>query len=85
MAAFHFESANDAFEMRASAEMVLIGNINNPRTLLEGTIEDVRREVFYALDAGVDIIAPECAVPLNCKLANIRAVRDSVDEYHRIH
>lgn len=85
MAAFHFESANDAVEMKATAKMVLIGNINNPRTLLEGSTEDVRREVFSALDAGVDIIAPECAVPLNCRLANIKAVRDSVDQYHRLH
>lgn len=85
MAAFHFESANDAVEMKANAKMVLIGNINNPRTLLEGSTEDVRREVFYALDAGVDIIAPECAVPLNCKLENIKAVRESVDEYHHLH
>lgn len=85
MTAFHFESANDAFEMKANARMVLVGNINNTRTLLEGTAEDVRREVFYALDAGVDIIAPECAVPLDCKLENTRAIRDSVDEYHALH
>jgi len=82
MAAFHFESTNDAFEVKEQAAMVLIGNINNPETLLSGTVEDVRREVFRALEAGVDIIAPECAVPLDASMDNIRAIRECVDEYY---
>jgi [methyl-Co(III) methanol-specific corrinoid protein]:coenzyme M methyltransferase len=82
MPAFHFESQNDPFEMRRKATMVLVGNINNPRTLLGGTVDDVRREVFHALDAGIDIIAPECAVPLNARTENVRAIRDCVEEYY---
>lgn len=85
MACFHFESANDAREMREHATMALAGNINNAQTLLQGTREDVRREVFYALDAGVDIIAPECAIPLAARLDNVIAVRESVDEYYGAH
>jgi [methyl-Co(III) methanol-specific corrinoid protein]:coenzyme M methyltransferase len=45
----------------------------------------VRQEVFYALDAGVDIIAPECAVPLDAKLENVIAIKESVDEYYALH
>jgi [methyl-Co(III) methanol-specific corrinoid protein]:coenzyme M methyltransferase len=82
MPAFHFESQNDPVEMRAKATMVLVGNINNPKTLLTGTRDDVRAEVFRALDAGIDIIAPECAVPLDAPTENVRAIRDSVDEYY---
>lgn len=82
MTCYNFESANDAREMRAKASMVLLGNINNAQTLLKGTREDVRREVFYALEAGVEIIGPECAVPVNSKLANIIAIREAVEEYH---
>lgn len=82
LTAFHFESANDAGEMRALAEMVLIGNINCPRTLLDDSPEQVRKEVFYALDAGVDIIAPECAVPINGRLENVIAIREAVDAYY---
>jgi methylthiol:coenzyme M methyltransferase len=82
MAAFHFESQNDAFEVKEQAAMVLIGNINNPETLLSGTVEDVRHEVFRALEAGIDIIAPECAVPLNASMDNVRAIRECVDEYY---
>ena len=79
--AFHFESQNDSVEMKAKADMVLIGNINNPKTILAGTRDDVRREVYRALDAGIDIIAPECAVPLNAPMANVKAVAEAVEEY----
>lgn len=82
LAAFHFESANDAAEMRAAAKMVLIGNVNNARTLVEGTPGDVRREVFQALAAGIDVIAPECAVPVTAPLENVAAVPAAVEEYH---
>jgi len=85
MACFHFESANDAGEMRARASMALAGNVNNARTLLEGSRDDVRREAVYALEAGVDIIAPECAIPLDVKLDNVIAIREAVDEYHGRH
>ena len=79
---FNFESANDAMHMRSRASMTLVGNINNPKTILDGTPEDVEREVFYALDAGVEILAPECAAPMNGKLANVTAVREARDRYY---
>jgi len=79
--AFHFESQNDPAAMKAQAEMVLIGNINNPEIIRSGSRDDVRRAVFTALDAGVDIIAPECAVPLDAPMANVRAVVEAVLEY----
>ena len=79
--AFHFESQNEPAEMKARAKMVLVGNINNPRTILAGNPDDVRQEVHRALDAGIDIIAPECAVPLDAPMANVKAVADAVREY----
>ena len=79
---FNFESANDAAELRSKATVSLCGNINNPNTILSGTPEDVEREVFYALDSGVDILAPECAAPVNGKLANVTAVREARDRYY---
>jgi len=79
---FNFESANDAVEMREKATVSLCGNINNPSTILSGTPEDVEKEVFYALDAGVNLLAPECAAPVNGKLANVIAVREARDRYY---
>ena len=52
----------------------LVGNINNPETLYARGPEEVRREVFRCLDAGVQMIAPECAVPLATKIENLMAI-----------
>ena len=81
MAGFHFDSKNDpqkAMEM-VDGDIALVGNINNPETLYARGPEEVRQEVFRCMDAGVNMIAPECAVPLATKLENLveipRAVR----------
>ena len=82
MECYNFESKNDAVEMRAKSTQVLLGNISTDQTLYNGTKEDVKREVFYALDAGVEIIGPGCATPVNGKLSNVIAIRESVEEYY---
>jgi [methyl-Co(III) methanol-specific corrinoid protein]:coenzyme M methyltransferase len=73
---YHFESANDAVKAKriVGKRMTLIGNVNNPNTLLRGTPEDVAREARYALEAGVEIIGPECAVPLTTPNRNLLAI-----------
>lgn len=76
---FHFESKVPAAKARWAAgdRIALMGNINNPRTLLHGTPEDVAAEVEAALNAGVEIVAPECAVPLTTPTENLRAVAEA--------
>jgi uroporphyrinogen-III decarboxylase len=73
---YHFESevqVEDA--VRAGAgKMALIGNINNPRTLLNGTPEEVAQACHRAIDGGVDILAPECAVPLTTPSINLKTL-----------
>jgi [methyl-Co(III) methanol-specific corrinoid protein]:coenzyme M methyltransferase len=78
--AYHFEWQVDA---RVAVEKIgkrisLIGNVNNAKTLYQGTPEDVYRQARYAIEAGVDIIGPECAVPLTTPLANLRAISTAV-------
>ena len=78
---FHFDSKND---IHRSLEIMqgkcrLVGNINNPRTLFRGTVESVRQEVRAALDAGLTLIGPECALPLACPLENLRAIPETVE------
>jgi [methyl-Co(III) methanol-specific corrinoid protein]:coenzyme M methyltransferase len=80
--AYHFEWQVDA---RVAVEKIgrrisLIGNLNNPQTLYQGTPEEVHRQARYAIDAGVDIIGPECAVPLTTPLANLMAIPAAVRE-----
>ena len=79
---YHFEWQVDAKEAVrvVNREMSLVGNINNPTTLLRGTPEDVRQQVRYSVAAGVDIIAPECAVPLQTPLRNLRAIVEAAQE-----
>ena len=73
MASFHFDSKNDpqAAMDTVSGRIGLVGNINNPQTLYARGPEEVRQEVFRCLDAGVQMVAPECAVPLATKLENL--------------
>lgn len=83
VASFHFESKVDACKAVkiANGRIKLIGNINNPATLLFKKPADVRREVEYAIKCGVDIIGPECAVPLTTPLENLKEISLTVRNY----
>ena len=60
MHAFHFDSKNSPQEAMdaVSDKIALVGNINNPETLYSKDTEDVKKEVFECLNAGVQLIAP---------------------------
>jgi len=47
---------------RIGDQVSLVGNVNNPQTLLQGTPEDVYKQARYAIEAGVHLIGPECAI-----------------------
>ncbi len=87
MASFHFDSKNDPQKAMdvAGGRIGLVGNINNPDTLYARGPAEVRKEVFACLDAGVQMIAPECAVPLATRLENLIAIPQSVREWHESH
>ncbi|MBI4013066.1 MAG: MtaA/CmuA family methyltransferase [Candidatus Rokubacteria bacterium] len=78
-AAFHFESQvpPEKAVAEAAGRIRLAGNINNPVTLFTRGPAEVRQEAQQAIDAGVDIIAPECAVPLQTPVANLEAIVDA--------
>lgn len=73
---FHFESKVPAAEARriAGDRISLMGNINNPELLLFGTPEKVAQTAREVSRAGIEIIAPECAVPLTTPTANLQAL-----------
>ena len=79
---YHFEWQVDSRKAvsRIGEKIALVGNINNPRVLLQGTPEDVYQQARYAIAAGVDIIAPECAIPLSTPLENLRAIVEAARE-----
>ncbi len=85
MAAFHFDSKNPPLEsMRiAGNRIALVGNVNNPATLLKKGPEEVRQEVFDGLAAGVQLIGPECAVPLQTPVENLKEITRAVRDWPR--
>jgi [methyl-Co(III) methanol-specific corrinoid protein]:coenzyme M methyltransferase len=60
----------------------LVGNINNPETLFSRQPEDVAAEVRANLEAGVQLIGPECAVPLQASIENLKAIPQTVKQWH---
>jgi [methyl-Co(III) methanol-specific corrinoid protein]:coenzyme M methyltransferase len=79
---YHFEWQVDSKDAvrRVGDEISLVGNINNPQTLLQGTPEDVYKQARCAIEAGVHVIAPECAIPLTTPLNNLRAIVEAAEQ-----
>jgi len=84
MAAFHYDSKNEPAESMEAVDgrIALVGNVNNPQTLYAKEPSDVEEEVRKNLEAGVQMVGPECAIPLQTSLANLLAIRETVDEWH---
>ncbi|MBI3695298.1 MAG: MtaA/CmuA family methyltransferase [Acidobacteria bacterium] len=85
VAAFHFDSRNDPFESVKVVKdrLSLAGSVNNPVTLLSKGPAEVRREVWRNLDAGVRLIGPECAVPLQTPIENLKEIPRAVAAWRR--
>ena len=83
--AFHFDSKVPATTARAITQgrISLVGNINNPEVLLHGTPQEVYREALAALEAGVDIVGPECAIPLATPNVNLVAITQAAKDFVR--
>jgi MtaA/CmuA family methyltransferase len=80
--AYHFEWQMDAKEVvnKVGPLMSLVGCINNAQVLYQGTPEDAYTQARYAIEAGVNIIGPECAIPLSTPLGNLKAIVSAVRE-----
>lgn len=77
--AFHLDSRNDIRIARQLAgRMLLVGGVNNPVTLLNGNPAEVRRTTEALLDAGLRLVAPECAVPCHVPNENLWAIVETV-------
>lgn len=86
MAAFHFDSKNGPAEsMEAVGGRIgLVGNVNNPETLFSKGPAEVRAEVRANLEAGVQMVGPECAIPLQTPIENLLAIREAVVEHEGV-
>jgi len=77
---FHFDSKVDAFDAvkEVGGKISLMGNINNPEILLNGTPHMVAEKTRYAIEAGVQIVGPECAIPIVVSDENLIAIVKAV-------
>lgn len=84
MAAFHYDSKNDPVHSMCLMHnrTALVGNINNPETLFAKGPEAVREEVRKNLEAGVQLVGPECAIPLQTSIENLKTIPRAVKEWH---
>ena len=87
MAAFHYDSKNTPAESMdvVRDRISLVGNINNPETLFSKGTEEVRAEVFKNLEAGVQLVGPECAIPLQTAIENLREIPKAIQDWHKEH
>jgi [methyl-Co(III) methanol-specific corrinoid protein]:coenzyme M methyltransferase len=80
IACFHWDTKCGRAEVvrqLAGDKLSLMGGIGNLDTLYKQP-EDVRRQAAEAAQAGINIIGPECAVPLDVKVENLKAVSEEI-------
>lgn len=74
---FHWDTkSGEPEEIRqlAGENLSLMGGISNISALYNGTEEDVINQTQKAMAAGINIVGPECAVPLSVKVENLKAI-----------
>jgi uroporphyrinogen-III decarboxylase len=47
------------------------------------TPQEIERQVVRNLEAGVDMISPGCAISPECPDANLLAMAQAIDRWHR--
>ncbi len=84
MRMFHIDSRNPIGEAVriASSDLLLTGAIKNPITLAQGNPVSVTQEVITCLQAGIRLISPECAIPTNISMENLKAVTRTAHRYN---
>ena len=75
---FHFDSKVPAAQARtlAGKKLSLMGGTSNFTVVRNGTTASIAQDVREKLAAGIDIIGPECAVPLDAPWINLRALAE---------
>ncbi|MCD4699549.1 MAG: MtaA/CmuA family methyltransferase [Phycisphaerae bacterium] len=78
LACFHWDtklgSPEKAREL-AGDELSLMGGISNYK-LLKDDPETIAADAVSSVKAGIDIVGPECAIPLTTPLANLKAIAE---------
>lgn len=83
IAAFHYDSKVPTCDVRklAGDKLGLAGGTSNYDIVLNGNEESIIKDVQEKIAAGVDIIGPECAVPLNAPYSNLKLIADTAKQF----
>ena len=79
LACFHWDTKTGPpshARQLAGRRLSLMGGISNFRLLAE-TPETIAADAHTAAKAGIDIVGPECAIPLQVSLQNLKAIAGS--------
>jgi [methyl-Co(III) methanol-specific corrinoid protein]:coenzyme M methyltransferase len=77
---FHYDSKVPAGAARqlAGERLALMGGTSNYAVVREGNEEAIARDVAEKLRCGIDVLGPECAVPLDAPCRNLRLFAEEV-------
>ncbi|MFC1552434.1 uroporphyrinogen decarboxylase family protein [Candidatus Latescibacterota bacterium] len=80
---FHYDSKVSAREARelAGNNLALMGGTSNFDIIRKGTPETILEDVREKVENNIDIIGPECAVPLDAPYMNMKMLADEVKTY----
>jgi MtaA/CmuA family methyltransferase len=79
IACFHWDTRTGSpadVRRLAGPRLALMGGISNYK-LLRATPDEIAADSAAAAEAGIDVIGPECAIPLETPLANLLAVTNN--------
>ena len=81
IACFHFDAKIGSPKLArdlAGDALSLMGGTSNIDVIRNGSAETVRADVQEKMETGIDIIGPECAVPLDAPFENMKTLAEAV-------
>lgn len=77
---FHYDTRVPADMARklSGGKMALMGGVSNINSLLPNDESAIRADVSRAINAGINVIGPECAIPLSTSPASLRYIKESL-------
>lgn len=67
---------------KTKTDTLVCGNIST-KTLLLGSVEDIKKQVYEALDKNIDILASSCSVPPHSPEANVSEMVKARNQYEK--
>ena len=78
LACFHYDSKVPVDRVRqlAGETLSLMGGTSNASIVRTGNPESIARDISEKIAHGIDILGPECAVPLDAPWRNLKCIAD---------